>query len=111
MLATPCHEPFDGEESLFEIKHDGFRALAFLEGGDCRLLSRNGHRFSGFGDLEESLAQTLRGHTAVLDSEIVCLDGRVAPCSLRCSTDKPCRTFMRSTCCGWTGRIGGVVRW
>jgi len=41
MLATLVDEPFDSDEHLFEIKWDGIRALAFVEGGDYRLLTRN----------------------------------------------------------------------
>src|SRR5947209_3650639 len=35
--------PFDGAEWIFELKYDGFRALAYLEHGRCRVVSRNGH--------------------------------------------------------------------
>ena len=31
--------PFDGEEWLFEIKHDGSRMIAVRDGGSARLLS------------------------------------------------------------------------
>jgi hypothetical protein len=34
-------EPFDSPDWIFEIKYDGFRALAYLEHGACRLVSRN----------------------------------------------------------------------
>src|SRR2546425_8548335 len=37
-------EPFDSEEFLFELKIDGFRALAYIENGECRLVSRNGKK-------------------------------------------------------------------
>ena len=60
---------------LFELKLDGFRALARIEDGRCELISRNGSKFSGFrylaGDIASSIAITKR---AVLDGEIVCLD-------------------------------------
>ena len=46
---TPRQRPFDGSGWLFELKYDGFRALAYLERGTCRLVSRNGHAFSSFG--------------------------------------------------------------
>jgi ATP-dependent DNA ligase len=75
MLATPCREPVDGSDWVFEAKHDGFRALTYVD-GHCPLLSRNGYRFSGFDRLEEAFAQTLRGHTAIPDGELVCLDGK-----------------------------------
>jgi len=41
MLATPVDEPFDGPDWLFEIKWDGYRAVAFIEEGKARLVSRN----------------------------------------------------------------------
>ena len=41
MLATSISEPFDGPEWLFEIKWDGYRAVAFIENGKLRLVSRN----------------------------------------------------------------------
>ncbi|MFZ0145353.1 MAG: DNA polymerase ligase N-terminal domain-containing protein, partial [Candidatus Sulfotelmatobacter sp.] len=41
MLATSVDEPFDGAEWLFEIKWDGYRAIAFIADGKLRLVSRN----------------------------------------------------------------------
>jgi len=38
-------EPFIHPECLFEIKWDGFRALAYIHKGECRLISRNGNQF------------------------------------------------------------------
>ncbi len=32
MLATLVDEPFDNDDWLFEIKWDGYRAIAFIEG-------------------------------------------------------------------------------
>jgi bifunctional non-homologous end joining protein LigD len=34
-------EPFDNPDYVFELKHDGFRALAYIESRECRLVSRN----------------------------------------------------------------------
>ena len=44
-------EPFDSKEFLFELKIDGFRALAHIDNGEYRLVSCNGCRFRGFADL------------------------------------------------------------
>ena len=73
-----AHKPFDDPEWLFEVKHDGFRALAYLEKDKCRLISRKGHEFSGFDPLREDIARNLRAADAVVDGEICCLgkDGR-----------------------------------
>ena len=37
MLAAKADAPFDSEQHLFEIKWDGIRCLAFVEGGQVRL--------------------------------------------------------------------------
>jgi bifunctional non-homologous end joining protein LigD len=50
-------EPFDSDEFLFELKIDGFRALAFIQNGTTELVSRNGNTFRQFGDLTSSIAQ------------------------------------------------------
>jgi len=42
---------FDDDDWLFELKYDGFRALAVIEHGRPHLLSRNGHPFASFSAL------------------------------------------------------------
>jgi hypothetical protein len=41
-------EPFSHPDWLFELKWDGFRALAFIERGECCLVSKNGNAFKSF---------------------------------------------------------------
>jgi hypothetical protein len=67
-------EPFDHPDWLFEVKHDGFRALAHVDGHHCTLVSRNGHTFKHWPQLCEELAHAVTAHDAVIDGEIVCLD-------------------------------------
>jgi bifunctional non-homologous end joining protein LigD len=76
LLATP--EPFDHPEFVYEPKLDGFRALAYVTGHRCELVSRNGQRFKSWPLLAEEIAHAIRAHGAVLDGEICCLpsDGR-----------------------------------
>src|SRR6516162_7617512 len=67
-------QPFDHSDYIFELKHDGFRAIAYLQNGESKLVSRN-QRNLGFESLKKALA-TLPVQTAILDGEIVCLDGK-----------------------------------
>ena len=41
-------EPFNHPDWILEIKWDGFRCLAFIENGCCRLVSRKGNEFKSF---------------------------------------------------------------
>ena len=41
-------EPFDDEKFVFELKHDGFRALAHITAQQCRLISRRGNVYKSF---------------------------------------------------------------
>ena len=66
-LATP----FDHPDFIFEPKMDGFRAVAYVEGGACRLISRNRNMFKTFKPLAKAIAQDLAGRSAILDGEIV----------------------------------------
>ncbi|TKV56851.1 ATP-dependent DNA ligase [Nakamurella flava] len=59
----------------FEGKWDGIRALAWVGPDGLRLISRVGNDFTAaYPELAE-LSELMDGHTAVLDGEIVALDG------------------------------------
>jgi bifunctional non-homologous end joining protein LigD len=73
MLATPSGKPFDRAGWLFEVKWDGYRAIAEVEKGGVRLYSRRGLSFTDrYASVASSLARL--GHDAVLDGEIVVID-------------------------------------
>jgi bifunctional non-homologous end joining protein LigD len=65
-------DPFDHPDFLFELKQDGFRALAHVTPRDCQLVSRRGNVYKSFRDLSDSLRSL--DYEAVLDGEIVILD-------------------------------------
>ena len=67
-------ETFDSDQFIFELKIDGFRALAHIEAGHGELISRNGNTFPGFADLAAWMAEHLRVESAVFDGEIACVD-------------------------------------
>jgi bifunctional non-homologous end joining protein LigD len=69
-----ARDPFSHSEWLYEIKWDGFRSLAYVDRGVCRLISRNGNEFKSFPALNANLPVKLCARSAVLDGEIVCLD-------------------------------------
>ncbi len=74
MLATSIDEPFDGPDWVFEIKWDGYRAIAFIEDGKVRLVSRNQNDLTPRYPELKDLAKFIKAKTAILDGEVVALD-------------------------------------
>jgi hypothetical protein len=70
---TLVRQPFYHPDFIFELKHDGFRALAHIWDGKCQLVSRKRNSYKSFHGLRNNLA-TLKVQNAVIDGEIVCLD-------------------------------------
>ncbi|WP_069658365.1 DNA ligase D [Arcticibacter eurypsychrophilus] len=73
MLATLVDEPFDDEDWQFEVKWDGYRALASVNNGEVELYSRNN---KSFNDKFYSIYHLLKKLkiNALLDGEILVLD-------------------------------------
>jgi hypothetical protein len=63
--------PFEYPDWIFEPKSDGFRAVVYIEGGACRLVSLNRNAFKTFEPLAQASAQDLSGRSAILDGEIL----------------------------------------
>ncbi|HTF82169.1 MAG TPA: DNA ligase D [Cytophagales bacterium] len=72
MLAKLVDAPFDEEGWIFEIKWDGYRAIAEIEGDAVKLYSRNNIPFRKYPSLISELKSF--GHNVVLDGEVVVLD-------------------------------------
>lgn len=62
-------EPFDSDQFIYELKVDGFRALAHLQAGRGELISRNGNICRGFEELATWIAKHLRVESAVLSTK------------------------------------------
>ena len=79
MLARLTRHAFDSPDHIFELKWDGIRALAFVEGGRLKLQSRNLQDLtSQFPELHR-LPESVKADQAVLDGELVCFDGQGRP--------------------------------
>jgi bifunctional non-homologous end joining protein LigD len=70
MLATLVDQPFNDDGWIYEVKWDGYRAMAVLDNGTVELLSRNN---KSFNDTYYPVYDTLRSWkiNAVIDGEIV----------------------------------------
>src|SRR4051812_3492704 len=70
MLATLVDKPFDREGWLYEVKWDGYRALAFINKGTVELKSRNNKSFNDkFYPVTEAISKWKIN--AVIDGEVV----------------------------------------
>ena len=70
-LATLVAKPPIGDDWVHEIKFDGYRIQALIDGKSVRLLTRNGLDWSDrFGTLPRLLADFHDG-TAIIDGELV----------------------------------------
>jgi bifunctional non-homologous end joining protein LigD len=78
MLATPADKPFDHPDWLFEVKWDGYRAVAEVREGEVSLYSRNLLPLNGkFPPIVEALKECR--FEALLDGEVVVVDDRGHP--------------------------------
>jgi bifunctional non-homologous end joining protein LigD len=79
MLASTGKLPARLEEWALEIKYDGARTIAYLDGTGLRLLTRNGNvvtaRYPELGELGELLGN----RTAILDGEVIATDSTGRP--------------------------------
>ena len=69
-----CPAALYHQDFIYELKLNGFRALALIEDGQCRLVSRNGHEFGQWEALKGEIARSVQCRSAVIDCEIACFD-------------------------------------
>jgi bifunctional non-homologous end joining protein LigD len=75
MLARTGPLPGDDEHWAYEIKWDGVRAIAFVQGGRLVLQARSGRDVTARYPELRPLAAALAGREVVLDGEVVAFDG------------------------------------
>jgi bifunctional non-homologous end joining protein LigD len=72
-------KPLAGDQWLYEIKWDGVRAICYIDGGDLRMVSRNGNPMERQYPELSILPHHVQASTAILDGEIAALDDRGLP--------------------------------
>jgi bifunctional non-homologous end joining protein LigD len=79
MLATPWPEPFASPDWLFELKYDGYRALATREDDRTRIVYRSGRDVTArFPEIAVAIGALPVGH-AIFDGELVVPDAAGRP--------------------------------
>ena len=78
MLAHISDKPFDDKDWVFEIKWDGYRAVAEVSGDKILLYSRNGLSFSAKYPIVVQELQKFK-HKVIVDGEIVVLNEKDRP--------------------------------
>jgi bifunctional non-homologous end joining protein LigD len=75
MLATLAKELPKGEGWLYEVKWDGYRAIAYVRGGEVEFVSRNDNDLTArFPTVKRALERAVRTPDCALDGEICALD-------------------------------------
>jgi bifunctional non-homologous end joining protein LigD len=79
MLAETRAQAFTKPDWIYELKYDGYRLLAALEGGEPRLLTRNKHDATGAFPEIVSALRHLPFDNLILDGEVVVHDEEGKP--------------------------------
>jgi bifunctional non-homologous end joining protein LigD len=90
MLATLAEKLPTGDDWVYEVKWDGYRALGYVRGGEPRLVSRNGNDLTQrFPDVAKALAKAARSPACVVDGEVCALDEQGRPSFSAMQQGKP----------------------
>ena len=73
-LPRPAKQPPAGPDWIHEIKHDGFRIVAYRDGTGVRLITRNGFDFGKRFPLVAEAIAALPARSCVIDGEAIACD-------------------------------------
>ncbi|TML85295.1 MAG: DNA ligase D [Actinobacteria bacterium] len=80
MLATLTDEVPRGDDWLYEVKWDGYRAIGYVHGGEARLVSRNSNDLTArFPQIAKALARAVKSPDCVVDGEVCAFDEEGRP--------------------------------
>jgi bifunctional non-homologous end joining protein LigD len=98
MLATLVNELPRAGDWRYEVKFDGYRAIAYVRGGRCELRSRTDNDLTArFGDVAAAIDRATRDD-AVLDGEVCALDERGRPSFSAMQTGKGTLVYYAFDC-------------
>jgi ATP-dependent DNA ligase len=78
-LPSPADRPPSGSGWIHEVKLDGFRLMVRRDPAGVRLITRNGHDWSGRFPLIAEAAGALRSRSFLIDGEAVACDRNGVP--------------------------------
>jgi bifunctional non-homologous end joining protein LigD len=77
MLATQEDTVPHGDDWRYEVKFDGYRAIAYVHAGECELVSRNGNDLTErFAQVAKEVVKATKSPNAVLDGEVTRVDAQ-----------------------------------
>jgi bifunctional non-homologous end joining protein LigD len=77
MLATQEETVPHGDDWRYEVKFDGYRAIAYVHAGECELVSRNGNDLTQrFEQVAKEVVKATKSPNAVLDGEVTRVDAQ-----------------------------------
>ena len=71
---TSLKEPIGHPNWVYDLKHDGFRGVLYIDREQPWLVSCKGKKFRQFEPLLKQVLRSLKGQRVILDGEIVALD-------------------------------------
>ncbi len=74
MAARVVDDLPEGDEWIYEVKFDGYRAIAIKQAGQVSLYSRNGKPFNALFPEIVAALNTVRAKAFIIDGELVALD-------------------------------------
>jgi bifunctional non-homologous end joining protein LigD len=90
MLATLAETLPPGDDWVYEVKWDGYRALGYVRAGEAKLVSRRGNDLNGrFPAIAKALEKAVRSPECVVDGEVCALDENGRPSFSAMQQGKP----------------------
>jgi hypothetical protein len=99
--------PFDDPNWIFELKYDGFRALAVIDRRP-QLVSRNGNSFGSFAELAKQLQNISPATPSLMARSLLSTAGANRDSTISCSIAAR-RASLRLTCSRLMAGIGGRI--